>query len=156
MKRLNAQENARMVGAKDALLQLSDNISLTAAKNYLEKLDLTYILDKMCAEDYFLPRWIRSEAEQCCTLYKNYLFLCKKYPDEKLVPTRHVDEFWHNHILFTKNYTHDCLNIFGHYLHHYPETKAETTSTLTCNYLKTKELYLKEFGRDFTASLNPT
>lgn len=123
-----------------------NNISFDAAKKYIQNLDLTYIIENMCSEKYFLPRWSKAEAELCCKLYKNYLLLFKKYLHESIVPTREVDEFWHNHILYTKNYMRDCMNIYGQYLHHEPTSSSENTQILTNNYLKTKELYFKEFG----------
>ena len=120
--------------------------SLEVAQAYLKALDLNYLIDFMCGERYPLPRWIRAEAEYCCQLYKNFLWLNKQYPDQTLVPTLEIDEFWHNHILYTKNYARDCLMIFGHYFHHEPMESDEDPEILTANYLETKRLYLTEFG----------
>lgn len=121
-------------------------INLEAAQDYIQQLDLSYIVDAMCAETYPLPRWVKIEAEYCAKLYKNFLWLNKKHLPQALVPTREIDEFWHNHILYTKNYIHDCLKIFGHYFHHEPLTPEEDVTLLTENFLKTKELYFLEFG----------
>ena len=33
-----------------------------------------------------------------------------------------VDEVWHTHILFTQDYSQFCNAVFGHYLHHVPNT----------------------------------
>ena len=65
--------------------------------------------------------WDKDFASEIAQLYKTFLFLNKKYPEEILVPTREIDEFWHLHILFTKKYHEDCQNIFGYYLHHQPQ-----------------------------------
>ncbi|HEX2549313.1 MAG TPA: hypothetical protein VHM20_05755 [Gammaproteobacteria bacterium] len=121
-------------------------VGLKAAKLYLDQLDLSYIVDAMCSASYPLPQWGREDALHCLQLYKNFLWLQKKYHLEPLVPTREIDEFWHNHILYTKNYFQDCLQIFGHYLHHQPASADENPQHLIQSYLKTKELYFKEFG----------
>lgn len=36
-------------------------------------------------------------------------------------PMSDVDEVWHAHILFTKQYAADCMTYFGHYFHHEPD-----------------------------------
>jgi hypothetical protein len=122
------------------------NIPLDNAKAYLDQLDLSYLINTLCAKTYALPRWSEIEATHCAQLYKNFLWLNKKHLPMTLVPTREIDEFWHNHILHTKNYMHDCLKIFGHYFHHTPALPTEDLKALSENYLKTKELYLVEFG----------
>lgn len=128
--------------------------SLAAAVSYIETLDLNYIILKMCAANYPLPQWTREDALRCSQLYKNFLILNKKYLPQPLVPTREIDEFWHNHILHTRRYLQDCQQIFGYYLHHEPTDEATDDGTLLRNnYLKTKELYYKEFGKQL--QINP-
>lgn len=122
-------------------------IELQAALNYIEQLDLSYISQAMCATSYPLPRWTLADAKHCEQLYKNFLILIKKYPHDHLVPSRDIDEFWHNHILYTKNYHQDCLKIFGHYLHHEPASNEDDEAdNLVNNYLKTKQYYFDTFG----------
>lgn len=121
-------------------------VSLEEARCYIDELDLRYIAESMCAPAYPLPRWTLEDALQCCRLYKNFLYLLKKYLPIPLVPTREIDEFWHNHILYTRHYFRDCDHIFGHYLHHEPASPADDTSELINHFLETKRLYLQEFG----------
>lgn len=120
-------------------------VSLERARAYLDQLDLGYIVKAMCAPSYALPRWVESEAKHCERIYKNFLLLAKLHPNEAIVPTRQIDEFWHNHILYTKQYTEDCLNIFGHYFHHQPASEEEGEG-LVNQFLKTKQYYLEAFG----------
>lgn len=119
--------------------------TLEEARAYIAQLDLDYIVKSMCAPTYPLPRWTEENAKRCAQLYKNFLFLHKKHAGQALVPSRHIDEFWHNHILHTQQYTKDCQAIFGHYLHHDPALPDESTDHLIDNYLKTKAYYLEEF-----------
>lgn len=99
----------------------------------------------MCSPAYPLPQWTLADATHCAQLYKNFLFLKKKHSHLSLVPTREIDEFWHNHILHTKNYWHDCMQIFGYYFHHEPASPNDNTQQLIDDYLITKQLYLEEF-----------
>lgn len=127
------------------------SISLDQARAYIEKLDLDYIIEAMCNERYPLPRWTRADATHCCQLYKNFLFLQKKYAPLPLVPTREIDEFWHNHILYTRNYLHDCLQIFGHYRHHDPAMPDDNPQQLIEGFIRTKQFYLQEFNQPLEA-----
>jgi hypothetical protein len=122
-------------------------ISLEEARHYIDALDLRYIVDAMCDSQYPLPRWTLSDAIHCSQLYKNFLYLFKKHLPIQLVPTKEVDEFWHNHILYTKNYHRDCMQIFGHYLHHEPANPNENSDDLINDFVITKQLYLAEFNQ---------
>jgi hypothetical protein len=130
-----------------ATVESTNRISFDQACDYIRKLDLNYIAESMCAEQYPLPRWIMSDALLCLQQYKNFLILAKKHFPKFLVPTKYIDEFWHNHILYTKNYFEDCKNIFGHYLHHEPTSPSEDPAKLIDGYLMTKQLYLEEFNQ---------
>ena len=126
---------------------MTHTVTVDAARTYWHTLDLTYLADVMCADSYPLPRWTQSDALRCVQLYKNFLWLNKLHPGTALVPTREIDECWHNHILYTKNYLHDCLHLFGHYLHHDPKKPGDDDAALAQDYLHTKALYLQEFNQ---------
>lgn len=64
--------------------------------------------------------WSLDKANYIGELYRTFLFLIYKYPDDGVVPTREIDSFWHYHILDTRKYHEDCKKIFGHYIHHNP------------------------------------
>src|SRR3989338_2769153 len=96
----------------------SNNPSLEEAKAYIYAIDFSMVIDKIVTT----KGWKKADVLKICALYRNFLFLNKKYELERgqLPPSEEIDEFWHNHILDTKKYHHDCDNIFGFYLHHYP------------------------------------
>jgi hypothetical protein len=121
-------------------------VSVETARDYINNLDLDYIVDDMCSARYPLPRWTVTDAKHCCLLYKRFLILLQKHLPELLVPTREIDEFWHNHILYTKQYTRDCLAVFGHYLHHEPASETQDDQHLIDGFLVTKQYYFAEFG----------
>lgn len=125
--------------------QLILEVSLEDARAYIEQLNLGYIVETMCSASYPLPKWTLSDAEHCCRLYKNFILLQRIYKTEPLVPTREIDEFWHNHILHTKAYITDCMHIFGYYLHHEPASPRDNPTDLIHQYQKTKDYYFQEF-----------
>lgn len=129
------------------ILSISKSVSVEEARAYIDQIDFGYIIDVMCGERYPLPRWTLADAVYCCQLYKNFLLLLKKHIPDPLVPTREIDEFWHNHILYTRNYLRDCLHIFGHYLHHEPASPQENPQKLVNEFINTKQLYLEEFNQ---------
>lgn len=88
-----------------------------------------------------------SEAEQ---LYRKFLALTMVYPDNRLGPSRIIDNFWHAHILDTRAYTSDCEMLFGEYKHHYPYggTYGDVLDRAISDaaYKMTCDLFLKHFN----------
>lgn len=108
--------------------------------------DFSMIINKMVKH----LGWKQKEAEAACSLYRNFLFLHKKYGHEhSLPPSEEIDEFWHNHILDTKKYRQDCQVIFGRYLDHYPYFGIDGKTNLTdLNHAfeTTQQFHQQEFG----------
>jgi hypothetical protein len=117
---------------------------------YWEALDLSYLADTMTSAAYPLPRWQVQDALRALKHYKNFLWLHTLYPNTTFVPSKEIDECWHNHILHTEHYMQDCQQLFGRYLHHAPATPGKDDETLIANYLRTKELYRKVFNIDLS------
>lgn len=133
---------------------MKDTTDITQAKNYLDSLDLSYLADAMSSASYPLPRWEREDVIQCLQRYKNFLWLHKLYPNVSLVPTKEIDECWHNHILYTRYYARDCEHLFGHYFHHIPAIPGESDNTLASDYLQTKNLYQQTFHHPINITLS--
>jgi len=127
-------------------MKTSDSQHIDEAKHYIYSIDFSPIINKMVSH----LGWRQRDAEKVCELYRNFLFLQKKYGhDKSLPPSEEIDECWHNHILDTKKYRHDCEMIFGQYLDHYPYFGIDGKSDL--NDLNnafecTQDLHVKEFG----------
>ncbi len=64
--------------------------------------------------------WDMNTVQITETWYKRFLYICAKYPNERIAPTKTIDEFWHYHILDTRKYADDCQEVFGMFLHHFP------------------------------------
>jgi hypothetical protein len=127
-------------------MEPDNNPSLSEAREYIYSIDFSKIISKMVN----FQGWLKKDALTICKMYRNYLYLQKKYGSEyKLPPSLDMDEFWHAHILDTKQYRKDCQGIFGKYFDHYPyfgidgETDMNETETA---FKKMSSLYAKEFN----------
>ena len=126
---------------------MSHPATLQDAKSYIASIDFSMIIEKMVRVD----GWLKKDALKTCQLYRNFLFLKRKYGKEgvNLPPSLDVDEFWHYHILDSEKYRKDCLAIFGEYLHHYPYFGIDTTTNrddLNAAFQTVQNLHFKEFG----------
>lgn len=123
-----------------------DAPSLETAKYYIDHIDFSNIINKMVLHQ----GWLKTDALQVCQMYRNYLYLHKKYGAQySLPPSEEIDEFWHNHILDTQQYRADCEKIFGQYLDHYPYLGIDQKTTLNdleSAFAITQQLYHQEFG----------
>lgn len=119
--------------------------TLQIKKDMIMNLDFSMIINKMVSHQ----GWSKKDAEEVCRLYKNYLFLCVKYPDQSLPPSEDVDEFWHNHVLDTIKYRKDCDILFGKYRDHYPYFGIDGKTSmqdLSNAFDITQKLHMEEFG----------
>lgn len=115
---------------------------------YLDNLDLSYIVSYMCSNAYTLPQLESADALMAIKLYKRFLWLVYKFGDKyPIVPTKEIDEVWHNHILHTKHYHEDCQKIMGRFIHHTPSDGSEAdTQKLAEHFQITRDLYFQEFN----------
>lgn len=121
--------------------------NIEKAINYINNLNLASI--KLFLQKKL--KWKKRKLNKCEEQYKNYLILKKKYGNKyKLPPSMDIDEFWHAHILDTKQYFKDCNKIFSYYLHHTPGYSANykyKIFDIDNEFRKTQELYFLEFGK---------
>lgn len=119
--------------------------TIEEAKNYIYQIDFSEIVKNMVDRS----GWIEIDAKKTATLYRNYLFLNKKYKDKYvIIPSKDIDDFWHHHILDTKRYKLDCKNIFPEFFHHDPnfEIKEKNTESISDHFKITQQLHMQEFG----------
>jgi hypothetical protein len=69
-------------------------------------------------------------VDQAITEYKKFLVLARLEYGPLEMFSRQVDEVWHAHILFTRDYAEFCQIAFGQFFHHQPLThhEAQTSS----------------------------
>lgn len=120
-------------------------------KNQLELMNLEPIIIKILDKEDGMG-WSLSKAQVVSTAYKRFLFLCWKYGnDHTIVPSSDVDKFWHHHILDTRKYLNDCMEIFGHFIHHFPYfgmRGPDDAQNLQLCFETTKQLLRTEFPDD--------
>jgi hypothetical protein len=125
---------------------------MLSEESYIKNLDLEY-LEKRLTDRH---AWSSKEAKEAVRRYKNFLLLLLKYPDQILAPASDIDEAWHNHILFTREYIRDCQAIFGDYLHHAPSQNAdpEEKHAMEKAQSRTSDLYIREFNEAYFLELD--
>jgi hypothetical protein len=115
-------------------------------------LDLNLVKQRLVEREH----WEEKDAIAAVRRYKNFLILIAKYPDHLLAPAADMDEIWHNHILFTREYMQACEEIFGGYLHHTPaqSSRPEEKQRMEFAQEHTAELYLQEFNEGYHLGLD--
>ena len=81
---------------------------MLSQESYIKNLDLSY-LEKRFMD---LKLWNEEDAKSAVTRYKNFLILICRHPETVLAPAPDIDEAWHAHILYTREYMRDCQAIF--------------------------------------------
>jgi hypothetical protein len=114
----------------------------------IESLNMDLIRMKLMDREDGLG-WTFKQCVDAEIEYKRFLMLILLYPDERIVPSKISDDFWHYHILDTRKYYTDCMNIFGKFIHHYPYFgmfgKDDEDNLKAC-FDNTQKLYSKIFG----------
>lgn len=114
----------------------------------ISNLDLEPIMVKVMDKEEGLG-WSFDFTKKVAEEYKKYLALCLEYPNEALVPSSYIDDFWHYHILDTLKYQEDCQNVFGYFLHHFPYfgmRGKEDEDNLKTAWKDSCAIYEKHFG----------
>lgn len=149
---------ARQLGKTETTKALSQPDSLSRRRQWiLADLDLEPILIKaMDAEEGH--GWTLDFASRVSREYRRFLVLCLEHPQDPIVPSSLVDDFWHLHILDTQKYGEDCQHCFGSMLHHFPYfgmRGEKDAANLRESWLKTLALYQSTFGTAAPAHLWP-
>ena len=114
----------------------------------LQEMDLEPIMIKaMDPEEGY--GWSKEYAMRVADEYRRYLDLCLTYPDQAIVPSSIVDDFWHLHILDTQKYREDCNNHLGFFLDHFPYfgmRSEQDEENLTEAWEQTKRLYNMQYS----------
>ena len=81
--------------------------------------------------------------------YLRFLAMRRARPEASIVPCKVVDEMWHQHILDTIAYRHDCDAIFGRFMDHFPYfgmRGPDDAQALSDAYDQTLDCYRSAFG----------
>jgi len=70
-----------------------------------------------------------SDINELIYEYLKFMKLMQRYPSVRFSPSEMVDQVWHEHILFTKEYRKFCKKHFGSYVNHNPTVPGYSTAT---------------------------
>lgn len=107
---------------------------------HLPAFDLSYLREQIIREN--THGLTPEQVDDCIRKYRNYLALCKAYPDIPLMPCHDIDLVWHQHVLNTRQYHKDCVAYFGKYLHHNPIMPSAEVAR------NSRELYIRHFNKE--------
>lgn len=130
-------------------MELYNKITSYQLDDPLSKLPLT---KRVAIEN----RWSIDFAQAVGEEYLKFAFLCciSKQP---LTPSDQVDQIWHMHMLYTREYEVFCQEYLGKKLHHGPTKGGEKEGQKFEEwYAYTLELYGKEFGEKPPANIWPS
>jgi hypothetical protein len=89
------------------------------------------------------------EVEQIELEYRHFMYLKVLYA-EALKPSIMVDEYWHNHILNTADYSNFCDEIAGEYIHHrryITKVDEKYKQEVQDSFARLDSLSLQHFGK---------
>jgi hypothetical protein len=84
-----------------------------------------------CPLDQVRERLVRKQIlseeiiDQAIAEYRKFLVLVRLGYGPLEMFSKQVDEIWHAHILFTRDYAEFCQIAFGRFLHHQPTTSSQ-------------------------------
>ena len=114
-----------------------NKLGLDAIKTIVSNYDLTHVKKRLYAE----MDWNDSFCDEVIDEYKKFVTIALHCG--YAVPSKIVDEAWHNHILFTKDYFVKFASSINDVLHHSPtdEDDEDEVSENISAYNKTLENY---------------
>lgn len=133
---------------------MDSNETIPFERSFIAGMDLRLIKLKLM-DPREGPGWSKEDTDRVETQYRKWLYLVLVHPNEEIVPTQEIDEFWHQHILDTRAYFADTEAIFGHYLHHFPYfgvRSEEDRAALARAFDRTQSLYLQTFNEPMVAA----
>jgi len=105
--------------------------------------DLSLVREKMIKEN-LLPEHIIDDA---IVEYRKFMALLRLGFQRLSMHSREVDQVWHTHIIFTKNYAAFCDQVFGEFIHHDPITSRTPVEAMKNTNASFFEAYNKVFGK---------
>lgn len=111
--------------------------------------DLSRVRDYLINRKKMEPTMV----EKLIVEYRRFMILTVENPDTLIPIAGPVDDVWHTHILFSKDYCEFGQAVAGGYIHHSPTVSDEEAGELKGSYHEnTFHLYRMNFG-EMDASL---
>lgn len=101
-------------------------------------------LDPICRSLVAKNGWDEDTARDVADEYRKFMAIKAAYPGVRQAPSEVVDEFWHKHLLFLRDYEQMCLKVNDGLLYHFQCADRDfTVSVYTGNTLPALR---REFG----------
>lgn len=100
-------------------------------KKKLDRWDLRMIRDRALKDGHYTEHDI-ARIEK---LYKGYMYKAMTTEGSLRVDPE-IDDFWHTHLLFTRNYAEMCTSISGKFVHHDPFDYGDGRCKRDCHHCK--------------------
>lgn len=130
--------------------QYHQQFSTHPQKGERKKIDLrvvmAYQFDPLIHRMVDKQGWGEEEATQCFEDTKRLLYL-STIAKGSVVPSKKIDNMWHDWILFTKDYAEFCQAVFGEFVHHTPRRRGDLPSTGGLSIGETIALAKATFGK---------
>ncbi|PTA69116.1 glycine-rich domain-containing protein [Deinococcus arcticus] len=100
-------------------------------------------------------RWTPAQTQAAAQEYRRFVFLAATCP-HPVTPSRAVDEVWHLHLTFTRDYWECLTPLLPRPLHHEPgEGSPDEAARFAAQYAQTLDAYAAAFGHPAPEELWP-
>jgi hypothetical protein len=82
------------------------------------------------------------QAEDLELECKRFMYLATVAPNLDIAPTKPIDEYWHQFVLFTEEYEAFCAKFNGYFVHHNPLAGPDHETI----FRRTQDMVVKLFG----------
>ncbi|MFT5036795.1 MAG: hypothetical protein ACI9VM_000360 [Candidatus Azotimanducaceae bacterium] len=110
------REQANQVDTNATPLILPSISEHQALWEKIQQFDLSVVTDTLARRE---PKYADS-AEALEAECRRFLFMAAIVPELEHAPTKPIDDYWHQFILFTRMYKDFCKDIIGRFVHHKP------------------------------------
>jgi len=146
---MSVVEVDRFVGSGKTGKSGKSSRSLDEAMASLASLDLMAVKRKVVDD----KGWSEKIVDYAELRYRRFLCMHLINPRLMLVPPPDIDAFWHQHILFTREYATECERLFGGFLHHSPASGEEgEAAEMQQGAIETAKFYADTFGEHYFAA----
>ena len=92
--------------------------------------------------------WPLEKIDEALFYYRCFLQAILDSPDTPVVPSKEIDEVWHQHILDTEKYMTDCQEVFGRYVHHFPYSglRGEEDARIQAERFTMSQIMIREIA----------
>lgn len=84
-------------------------------------------------------------VDEAIAEYKRYMTMNARTSDRLTMFSEPIDEVWHQHILFTRDYANFCEKAVGHFVHHDPMTPEQQRKGRKERAERFYEMYVESF-----------